>query len=203
MMRTMEQHHVFESVRAREPLAVKPWEARHDVQFYDDDDYLASCIAAFIAEGVRCAQPAVVIATPAHIRAIQDHLTRLGVNVDAVRPHDMVWLDARDTLASFMEGGRCNPELFDATVGRVLETITASRRYVTVRAFGEMVDLLWRDQKPSVAIQLEELWAGLASRYSFALLCAYSKSSLDPKDMAGIDHICRVHNRVLPARPAA
>jgi len=199
----MEQHHVFDSVKARQPLTVKPWEARHDVQFYDDDDYLTSCIAAFVAEGVRCAQPAVVIATPEHITAIKEHLTRLGVNVDASRPYDMVWLDARDTLASFIEAGRCVPELFDATVGSVMEKVTQNRRYVTVRAFGEMVDLLWRDQKPSVAIQLEELWNGLASRYSFALLCAYSTSSLDPKDMAGIDQICRVHNRVLPSRPAA
>ena len=191
----MEHHHVFDSVKARQPLTVKPWEARHDVQFYDDDDYLASCIAAFIAEGVRCAQPSVVIATPAHIAAIKSHLTRLGVNVDALRPYDMVWLDARDTLASFMEGGRCVPELFDATVGSVMDKVTQSRRYVTVRAFGEMVDLLWRDQKPSIAIQLEELWNGLASKYAFSLLCAYDKQGLAGED--DVARICRVHTHVV------
>src|SRR5688500_16809021 len=101
----MEQRQVFESLRARESAAAKPWQARHDVQFYDDDSRLAASVAEFLAEGIKSAQPAIVIATPAHIRAIKEALARCGVDVDGLSPNDMLWLDARDTLSAFMEGG--------------------------------------------------------------------------------------------------
>ena|SRR5687768_11695791 len=199
----MEQRQVFESLRARESGAAKPWQARHDVQFYDDDSRLARSVADFLAEGIKSAQPAIVIATPAHIRAIKEELRQCGVDVDGAGPNDMIWLDAHETLSAFMEGGRPSRELFDATVGNVFEKVTSARRYVTVRAFGEMVDILWRDGKPQAAIELEEIWNALAARYAFALLCAYSTKSLDPTDMAGIERICSVHSQVLPSRPAA
>ncbi len=184
-------------------MAAKAWQASHDVQFYDDDAYLAVSVARFLAAGIKSAQPAVVIATPAHTKAIQAELRAMGIDVDAFRPNDMVWLDAHDTLSSFMEGGRPNRELFEATVGNVFEKVTSTRRYVTVRAYGEMVNVLWREGKAQQAIELEELWNELASRYSFALLCAYATDSLDPADMAGIERICAVHSAVLPSRPTA
>lgn len=185
------------------PATPRPWQARHDVQFYDDQEFLASSVATFLAEGIKSAQPAIVIATPAHTRLIQAELRRRGVDLDAFGVSNLMWLDARDTLASFMEGGRPSAELFDATVGNAFEKITRERRYVTVRAFGEMVDLLWRDGKMQAAIDLEGLWNGLASRYSFALLCAYAADSLNPADLDGMERICAVHSQVLPSRPLA
>ena len=183
--------------------AAKAWQASHDVQFYDDEAYLAKSVAKFLAAGIKSAQPAIVIATAAHIEAMQAELRALGIDADALHPSDMVWLDAQDTLSAFMEGGHPNRELFFATVGNVFERVTNSRRYVTVRAYGEMVNLLWREGKSMQAIELEELWNELASRYSFALLCAYATDSLDPADLAGIERICAVHSAVLPSRPAA
>lgn len=184
-------------------MAAKAWQASHDVQFYDDDAYLASSVAKFLAAGIKSAQPAIVIATPAHTRGIKAELRALGIDIDGLRAFDMVWLDAHDTLSAFMEGGHPNRELFYATVGNVFERVTNARRYVTVRAYGEMVNLLWREGKGQQAIELEELWNELASRYSFALLCAYATDSLDPADMAGIERICSVHSAVLPSRPIA
>jgi hypothetical protein len=181
----------------------KAWQASHDVQFYDDEAYLASSVARFLAAGIKSAQPAVVIATPAHTAAIQDELRAMGIDVDALRAFDMVWLDANDTLSAFMEGGKPNRELFYATVGNVFERVTNARRYVTVRAYGEMVNLLWRDGKAQQAIELEQLWNELASMYAFALLCAYATDSLDPSDLTGIERICAVHSAVLPSRPIA
>lgn len=173
------------------------------MQFYDNPEFLASSVAAFLAEGIKSAQPAIVIATPAHTRLIQAELVKRGVDVDALGMTNLMWLDARDTLASFMEGGRPSAELFDATVGSAFERVTSDRRYVTVRAFGEMVDLLWRDGKMQAAIELEELWNSLASRYSFALLCAYAAAGLNPTDTRGLERICAVHSKVLPSRPLA
>src|SRR5687768_18489842 len=106
----MEQRQVFESLRARESGAAKPWQARHDVQFYDDESRLAASVAGFLAEGIKSAQPAIVIATPAHVREFKEALRQSGVDVDALGANDMLWLDAHETLSAFMEGGRPSPE---------------------------------------------------------------------------------------------
>lgn len=199
----MEQNHRSEKPTRRDSGAIKPWEARHDVQFYDNDSHLAASVAAFLAEGLKSAQPAIVIATPAHTRQLQEHLRRLGVDIHSLGPNDIVWLNARDTLAAFMERGRPDLELFHATVGSVFERVTRTRRYVTVRAYGEMVDLLWREGRTAQALELEAMWNGLASKYSFALLCSYSVDSLDPSDVRGIERICALHSQVRPSQPPA
>jgi hypothetical protein len=176
---------------------------RHDVQFYDDDEFLCEGVGRFLAEGIRAAQPAIVIATPAHRRAFETELRRHGIDVHSLHPLDYVCLDARETLSAFMEGGSPSPELFDATVGNVFEKVVANRSYVTVRAYGEMVDLLWREGKPTAALVLEELWNALASKYAFALLCAYAKESFaEHHEAMAIERICALHTNVLPSRPA-
>jgi hypothetical protein len=112
---------------------------------------------------------------------------------------DVVWLDARETLSAFMEGPTPNRELFEATVGNVFEKVISDRRYMVVRAYGEMVDLLWNDGNTEGALALEELWNELAAKYSFSLLCGYSMdSSLKEAHTESYKRICGHHERVLP-----
>jgi len=177
------------------------WEKRHDVQFYDNHVFLCESVGRFLAEGIRAAQPAIVIATPAHRSAFAAELNRLHIDIDSLHPLDLVWLDARETLSAFMEGSMPNAERFEATFANVFEKMIATRRYVTVRAYGEMVDILWREGKPEGAIALEEMWNELANTYAFALLCAYSKESFqETHSLAGIERICAAHTHVLPSR---
>jgi hypothetical protein len=189
--------------RLSEPA--QPWVPGHDVQFYDDEEFLTSVVGRFLVDGVRAGQPVIVIATPSHQQAFVNQMRAMGFDPDHLTPaRDIVWLDARETLSAFMEGNRPNPELFEATVGNVFEKVTANRRYALVRAYGEMVDLLWRDGKAEAAIAVEELWNALASKYTFSLLCAYAGESLraNPRE-DGREMICRTHSRVLPPKLVA
>ena len=170
--------------------AAHVWSARHDVQFYDDDFALTASVSRFIAEGLRAAQPCIIIATATHRRAFNAYLKTLGIDVDALHSSQLVCLDARETLSAFMEGNRPNAELFHATVGNVFERLVLRRRYVTVRAYGEMVDLIWRDGKQDAAIELEKLWNDLASKYAFSLLCGYGNHGVaSDADRARIAHV--------------
>jgi signal transduction histidine kinase len=68
-----------------------------------------------------------------------------------------------------------------------------------VRAFGEMVDLLWKDGNTEGAIRLEELWNGFAAHHRFSLLCAYSMGNFVGTAHAGqFQAICHAHTHVLP-----
>ncbi len=73
-----------------------------------------------------------------------------------------------------------------------------------VRAFGEMVALLWTEGNQAAAIRLEELWNELAQTRTFCLYCAYCLDSFgDTAHTAPFTHICTQHSRVIPAESYA
>jgi signal transduction histidine kinase len=120
----------------------------------------------------------------------------------AVRDGRLVMLDARQTLSSFMVEGMPDWELFQARAREALARCRQGGGSAAgpphVRAYGEMVDVLWRDGNRAAALRLEELWNRLGRIESFDLLCAYSmenfRQASDGLDMEGV---CRTHSHVV------
>jgi hypothetical protein len=172
----------------------------HDVQFYHTETFLTAAVVKFLAEGLRAGQPQIVIATPSHRRQFVAALRAAGVAADDILgTQDGVWLDARDTLDAFMEGGLPNRERFAATVGDIFEMMLEERNYLVVRAYGEMVDLLWQDRNVDGAVAVEELWNELAAKYAFSLLCGYALGGeLHTVAAHDLDRVCAQHTLTLP-----
>src|SRR5436309_1522480 len=85
----------------------------HVVQFYDSDDYLADVVAEFIGTGLRHGEPAIAIATALHRKAIEQRLLAQGFDLGYERKRGyLTLLDARETLAGFMQGERPDPTQF-------------------------------------------------------------------------------------------
>jgi signal transduction histidine kinase len=173
---------------------------RHAVQFYEDEGFLCDAIVEFVMRALSDRQPALVIATRAHREGLTAGLNARGVDVArAWGSGELILLDARELLDQFMVGGMPDAGLFRAVVGAALERGARSREGATVRAFGEMVDLLWKEGKPEAAIRLESLWNELAEAYSFSLLCAYSLGGFEHADDAeAFLRICGHHDHVIP-----
>ena len=175
----------------------------HAVQFYRDDSELFKTVSTFLAEGLMENQPAVVIATSAHGSAILEHLAARHINVaQALRYGDLAMHDAEETLALFMIGDTPDPALFRRNVGDLLEQAVRGRERTPVRAYGEMVDVLWKRGAPDAAIRLEVLWNELASTHSISLLCGYSIGNFY-KQTVQLDEVIRQHTRVVGRRPRA
>ena len=172
----------------------------HDVHFYSSEESLVRSVVTFLSAGVRVGQPVIVIATEPHRKAFAAGLREKGLDPDETfSGRVVVWLDARDTLNSFMEGKLPSRELFIATVGSVFEKVLVQRQYLVVRAFGEMVDLLFKDGNTDGALLLEKLWNELASRYQYSLLCAYSiENFLHEAGVADFRRVCDQHTNALP-----
>ena len=172
----------------------------HVVQFYDDDDFLAGSVATFVEVGLAKGQPVVIIATEAHREAFCRTLIDRGVDVDAAcTSGQMALRDARETLETFLVDGKPDWDLFVKQVGGLFQRM-ARPAAGPIRAYGEMVDLLWRDGKPQDAILLEELWNDLGSMHSFTLLCAYVMGNFYKEaDEADFRKVCAVHSRSIPA----
>ncbi|MCU1382722.1 MAG: sensor protein [Acidobacteria bacterium] len=163
----------------------------HAVRFYEDDSSLCRIVSGFVAEGLALHQPALVIATGAHIDAIERNLAAAAIDVETLKSEgDLLMLDARQSLATFMANGLPDPDFFKAAATSALEQVSRGRSH-TIRAYGEMVDLLWKDGMTEAAIKLEMLWNRLANTHDFSLLCGYAMGNFY-KD-ASIDDVCRHH----------
>jgi KaiC/GvpD/RAD55 family RecA-like ATPase len=170
----------------------------HAVQFYGTETSLFSTVAGFLAEGLVFRQPAIVVATPSHRAGIVEHLSGRMIDcAKALREGDLIILDAEETLDLFMVGEGPNFDLFEKNIGRVIEQSMNGRKRLVIRAYGEMVDLLWKQGRAEAAIQLEMFWNKLATKYSFALLCGYAMGSFY-KQTQHLDEICALHSHVVP-----
>lgn len=172
----------------------------HAVQFYENDSSLFTTVAGFLSQGLVEEHPAVIIATPEHTAAILEQLSGRLIDVDKARAlGELVVLDAHQTLALFMVGDRPDAARFEASVGQVVGGLLKGRSNRTlVRAYGEMVDVLWKDGREDAAIQLELLWNSLAGRYGFALLCGYAMGNFF-KQTDRFEEVCRQHTHVVPS----
>jgi anti-sigma regulatory factor (Ser/Thr protein kinase) len=165
----------------------------HACAFYDRDQDIVDQVVRFVGDGLDAGEPAVIIVTPEHRVSIDQGLTKRGLDlVTLVDEGRYVPLDARETLNLFMADGSPHPDRFEDVVGGVVRT--ASRSGVPVRAFGEMVAILWAAGNVMAAIELEELWNDLGTRERFSLLCAYSLASVTgPDDLEALTKVCSTH----------
>ncbi|MDQ6829349.1 MAG: ATP-binding protein [Gemmatimonadota bacterium] len=170
------------------------------MQFYEHDDYLAESVADYLAGGFAAGQPLIAIATEPHRQAFLSRLNAKGLPVErACRTGRLTLLDASDTLSTFMENGLPNPERCRATLGMVLERSRRIKPDATLRLYGEMVDVLWREGNCDGAIKLEAIWNDMAKSHSFALLCAYSLGGFpNEAHTHGFEQVCRQHEHVIP-----
>ena len=90
-----------------------------------------------------------------------------------------------------MVGGKPDPLLFKSNVGDAIDRLCQGRTPCPIRAYGEMVDVLWKDGMSAAAIKLEMLWNRLANTHDFSLLCGYAMGNFY-KD-ASIDDVCQHH----------
>jgi hypothetical protein len=177
--------------------------ADHLVHFYDLESDLPETVGPYLASGVQDGDVVFVIATEEHHRAFEDAIIRAGVDLAAAqRRATYVALDAASTLAAFVVGGRIDAGLFDAVVGRLVREAVESGRHV--RAYGEMVALLWDAGDVMGAIELESLWNDLGRTLPFSLLCAYPTASVSGSELAGaLGTVCHLHSATLEAATEA
>ena len=176
----------------------------HIVDFYADHDRLAARVADYVFEGVQAGDRILVIATREHWNAIAADLITRGLDVTGLRDaHRVTTLDAHDTLAAFMTNGMPDADRFDATVGNAVaqcrQTLEPPAR---LRAWGEMVDVLWREGASAAAVRLEELWNQLMSRHEFTLLCTCGVEGFSDNP-ALVERVFASHSEVGLVAPAS
>lgn len=87
--------------------------------------------------------------------------------------------------------------LFNKTVSGIIDKCSPDRK---IRAFGEMVALLWAQGHYGATVQLEQLWNKFCEKKSFSLFCAYPKSGFTKDINRSISHICGTHSKMISGK---
>lgn len=170
----------------------EPSHGDHIVQTYQDPAFLADAVAEYLGAGLRRGEAAIVIARPQHVAQFREKLGTPGER------GQLIILDAEETLARFMADGMPQWNAFHEAIGGLIAQVRL--QYPAVRAYGEMVDILWQEGKREAAIRLEEFWNELTRLQTFSLFCAYAMDHLDPASYSGLESVCRAHTHFLPTR---
>jgi DcmR-like sensory protein len=178
----------------------------HVVQFYGHDGELAERVSGYLRGALEGGGVAVVIATPEHRDEFEARLEQAGIDLAAARDDGAyLTLDAAGTLRELM--GAASPDRqelqsapFDRVIGTLIRQAAADGR--PVRAYGELVALLWDDGLVNAAAQLEALWDQLNRRHPFSLFCGYRADSVT-REIDAFAEVCRLHHAVVGPVAAA
>lgn len=186
-------------VQQRTPVLCEPGPHAHIVELYQDDEKLAASVGVFLLEGIARGEGLIVVATPEHwsrfARVLQEQVDLVAIEERG----QLVRLDAESTLTELTPRGLPDRARFDNVVGGALEALRL-RGFTRVRAYGEMVDLLWQRGNVGAAVALETFWNQAISERHFPLFCAYRVDLLGAAGhTAALDAVCRAHTHTLTA----
>jgi hypothetical protein len=169
----------------------------HLVQIWDDRSVFLDTLGGFVAGGLQAHEGVAVIAKPEHLERLNGRLSAQGFDLAILRAEGQyIDLDADEALAKFMVNDWPDDALFEKFVDEVLSQASAGGR--RVRAFGEMVAILWANGSAGATVRLEHLWHMLIQRDRFSLFCAYPKAGFTKDSEASMRDICAAHSKVLP-----
>jgi hypothetical protein len=187
-----------------ERLLERPTSRGHFVQLYEADEAaLTRNVGLYLGEGLKRGDGVLLIATPEHSGLFCRELARLGEDPALLEKSGQLALfDAQKTLSTFMVGGQPDWNLFQGVITAAMRQVTPLHAEAGLRAYGEMVGLLWKARQFAAAIRLEQLWNRLLEQSSFSLYCAYAIDLFGKEfHIGGLDDILCTHSHLVPAQP--
>lgn len=173
---------------------IAPYE--HIVQIYESKAVFLDLLEGYVLDGFRSGDCVIIIATDEHLKALNKRLKKNGCNLGAlISDHQYIPLDAAATLSTFMRNGWPDETLFMAMIKSIISKAKARSRQV--RAFGEMVALLWQQGHNGATVQLEHLWNRFCETESLCLFCAYPKAGFTQSIDDSLHSICCSHSKVV------
>ena len=172
----------------------------HFVQIPPDQAALVEAVGAFADHGLDRREAVILVGARANLEAIEAWIGRRRADLAASKQgRQLLLLDADETLDRFLVKDVPDWGRFQETIGAVIRDALQGP-FKRVRIWGEMVDGLWRQDRVTAAIRLEELWNSLGRTHPFCLFCTYSIEPLSAShaSQAMVRGILNTHSCVIP-----
>ncbi|TDO71152.1 DcmR-like sensory protein [Flavobacterium chryseum] len=168
----------------------------HLVQIYENEGHFLNTLEGFAGSGILSGDSVVIIAKQSHLDQLQQRLINHNFDLASLMKNDLyIPLEANDILAKFMVNSWPDEKLFNDVVSAILKRARKNDR--KVRAFGEMVAILWEQGNNGATVRLENLWHNLHSMDNFSIYCAYPKSGFTRNYADSISEICKAHSKII------
>ena len=176
---------------------------RHDLQIFATDEGLVDSAAAFLDAALACGHSIIAVATAAHRRALDRHLSDRGHDVARLTAADRyVAVDAEAAADAVVKNGRVDrPRFVDATepvIERALRAAPGSPPHVCM--FGEIAGVFHARGQFEAMLQVERLAADVFASQPITLLCS---CAVDLRRDNGTDlaaSLCAAHSTIVPSR---
>ena len=170
----------------------------HLVQLYENDDIFLDTLESYVYDGLNVGDAVVVICTTRHAKKLNARLKSRGIDIgEERRTRRFILMNAESTLHSFVsDDGWPNDDKFYEVIGKILKRARGKENR-RVRAFGEMVVILWDRGQNAATVRLEHLWHKLCKKEEFRLFCAYPKIGFTDYALKSLQDICAAHSRVI------
>lgn len=175
----------------------------HAVQLYRETPRMVDAVVAWLAPALREGGAALLICAPDHADLLRARLALDGFPIrDLEAQGRFRAVDAEGAMARFMEGGTPNGAAFK----RLARGLVRDARRACplpdapIRAWGEMVNLLWLRGQFGAAQRLEALWNEvIAEERGLELLCSYRIDRLRAASYRnGLAAVCACHGHLTP-----
>jgi hypothetical protein len=169
----------------------------HLLQVYGNDVVFLDALEGYVGSGLRAGEGVVVIASATHIHELEKRLRASWFDLDRLRWEGRyIAVLAQETLLKFMVEGCPDEALFSKVTSKLLARARGDGR--KVRAFGEMVAILWSEGNAPATVGLELLWSKLGQAENFPVFCAYPKVAFENESSVPYQLVCDAHSQLLP-----
>jgi hypothetical protein len=169
----------------------------HVLQIYESEGVFIDALAGFVGGGINSNDACIVIATDIHLKALESRLESYGIQIPTlISERRYIPLNAEETLSKFMKNGWPDENLFILAISELLKR-ARGRSNRRIRAFGEMVAILWAQGYIGATVQLEHIWNRFCEKEEFGLFCAYPKAGFTEDMTDSIKHVCSAHSKMI------
>ncbi len=162
------------------------------LQIYRDEKTLLDTLTGFVGGGIKEDDCIIVIATRKHLDELEERLSSYGIVVNALKSENIyVPIVAEEALSQFMIDGWPDEYRFAQTISAIVERSHQKKR--NIRAFSEMVALLWMQGQKSATVLLGQFWNDFCEKSSILLFCAYPQLRLTEEELLSLRHFRDSH----------
>ena len=169
--------------------------SHHLLQLYENEKVFLDTLEGFAGYGFQAKESVVVIATDSHLQELEDRLCR-GFDLKKLVAQGLfVPIKADEALSRFMIKDWPDDQRFRSYITQIIGKAKKGGRQV--RAFGEMVAVLWGRGLSGATVRLEHMWDQLVREEKLSLFCAYPKSGFTQDLRLSLQCICDSHSMVI------